>query len=135
MKQTSFFEKPMNLPPELIGLDLEPDKLPEIKVSDTSKDKDYIVITYGAHEGKKLEEIVGMSFLRNHVNTYRWSRIKDGSARVQNPYDNDAPNYILLLFEREDMEEVLKRFNIGNYKKGEINKYKLDVIINRQVLL
>lgn len=134
MKQTSFFEEKLNLPEELIGVDIEPDKLPEIKVDVDDTTMNYIIITYETGESTKLNELAGISFLRNHINTYRFTAIKDGSGKVPE-WVNDSPNYIILLFEKEDLEQVLKTFHIGNYKKGEIFKYKLDTIYNRQVLL
>lgn len=102
------------LPEELRGIDLEPDDLPSINI-EAGKIFQYVLIRYDTGESKELNEFVGFNFLKKKKVTYRYRDLVERKY-VQEEYINSSPNYILVTFEPEDLENVLRMFNIPSYQ-------------------
>ena len=110
---TEFTEFPF-LPEELRGIDLESDDLPSINI-EAERIFQYVLIRYDTGESKELNEFVGFNFLKKKKVTYRYRDLVERKY-VQEEYINSSPNYILVTFEPEDLENVLRMFNISSYQ-------------------
>lgn len=111
---TEFTEFPF-LPEELRGIDLEPDDLPNINI-EAGKIFQYVLIRYDTGESKELNEFVGFNFLKKKKVTYRYRDLVERKYVQDEEYINSSPNYILVTFEPEDLENVLRMFNIPSYQ-------------------
>lgn len=134
-KQKCFFEEEFNLPPELAGVDIEPDEIPEIKINNTITNN-YIIIDYDAGESLKINELAGTNFLRRGHKKYVFKKnIVEKEESLETPWVNDEPYSVLILFEENELDDIIKMFHIPQYKKNEIFKYRLKDIINKRTLL
>lgn len=113
---TEFTEFPF-LPEELRGIDLEPDDLPSINI-EAERIFQYVLIRYDTGESKELNEFVGFNFLKKKKVTYRYRDLVERKYVQDEEYINSSPNYILVTFEPEDLENVLRMFNIPSYQKN-----------------
>lgn len=113
---TEFTEFPF-LPEELRGIDLEPDDLPSINI-EAGRIFQYVLIRYDTGESKELNEFVGFNFLKKKKVTYRYRDLVERKYVQDEEYINSSPNYILVTFEPEDLENVLRMFNIPSYQKN-----------------
>lgn len=113
---TEFTEFPF-LPEELRGIDLEPDDLPSINI-EAERIFQYVLIRYDTRESKELNEFVGFNFLKKKKVTYRYRDLVERKYVQDEEYINSSPNYILVTFEPEDLENVLRMFNIPSYQKN-----------------
>ena len=113
---TEFTEFPF-LPEELRGIDLEPDDLPNINI-EAGKIFQYVLIRYDTGESKELNEFIGYNFLKKKKVTYRYRDLVERKYVQDEEYINSSPNYILVTFEPEDLENVLRMFNIPSYQKN-----------------
>ena len=111
---TEFTEFPF-LPEELRGIDLEPDDLPSINI-EAGRIFQYVLIRYDTGESKELNEFVGFNFLKKKKVTYRYRDLVERKYVQDEEYINSSPNYILVTFEPEDLENVLRMFNIPSYQ-------------------
>lgn len=111
---TEFTEFPF-LPEELRGIDLEPDDLPNINI-EAGKIFQYVLIRYDTGESKELNEFIGYNFLKKKKVTYRYRDLVERKYVQDEEYINSSPNYILVTFEPEDLENVLRMFNIPSYQ-------------------
>lgn len=111
---TEFTEFPF-LPEELRGIDLEPDDLPSINI-EAERIFQYVLIRYDTGESKELNEFVGFNFLKKKKVTYRYRDLVERKYVQDEEYINSSPNYILVTFEPEDLENVLRMFNIPSYQ-------------------
>lgn len=119
---TEFTEFPF-LPEELRGIDLEPDDLPSINI-EAGRIFQYVLIRYDTGESKELNEFVGFNFLKKKKVTYRYRDLVGRKYVQDEEYINSSPNYILVTFEPEDLENVLRMFNIPSYQENNAYNFR-----------
>lgn len=119
---TEFTEFPF-LPEELRGIDLEPDDLPSINI-EAGRIFQYVLIRYDTGESKELNEFVGFNFLKKKKVTYRYRDLVERKYVQDEEYINSSPNYILVTFEPEDLENVLRMFNIPSYQENNAYNFR-----------
>lgn len=119
---TEFTEFPF-LPEELRGIDLEPDDLPGINI-EAGRIFQYVLIRYDTGESKELNEFVGFNFLKKKKVTYRYRDLVERKYVQDEEYINSSPNYILVTFEPEDLENVLRMFNIPSYQENNAYNFR-----------
>ena len=127
---TEYTEFPF-LPQELQNLDIEPDYLPPINV-ESNLLYSYVYITYEPGEAKLLNEIVGYSFLRKKKNTFYYKELAERRNEQSTIYENEKEDYIIVLFQSEELDSVMKMFNLPFYYKNDT--YKLKDLINHEPL-
>lgn len=119
---TEFTEFPF-LPEELRGIDLEPDDLPSINI-EAGRIFQYVLIRYDTGESKELNEFIGYNFLKKKKVTYRYRDLVERKYVQDEEYINSSPNYILVTFEPEDLENVLRMFNIPSYQENNAYNFR-----------
>lgn len=129
-RMTEFTEFP-NLPSELQGIDIEPDYLPPINV-ESSRIYCHIYIKYEPGESKRLNELVGYSFLRKKKNTFYYRELAEHKGEQPVPFENDQDEYIIIIFEPNELDGVMKMFNLPYYYNN--NTYKLKDLVNHATL-
>ena len=120
-KMGEFTEFPV-LPEELVGVDIEPDDLPPINV-EANRVYEYVEITYEVGESQLMNDFVGYNFLGSNKNSFYFSDLMEKKDPKDKLYENKIPDYVLILFRPEEVDQVVKRFNLPYYTKN--NKFKL----------
>lgn len=123
-----YTEEFRNLPKELVGLDLEPEPLPPIDIEEDLC-YEYIQINYRAHHARDMIELVGYNFQKKNQNTIMLKVLKEReNAPLPEVWDNETDDYILIVFKKEERDEVERIFNLPGYEH--LNTYSLDDLLN-----
>ena len=118
-----------NLPDELKGVRLEPEPLPVIDVvADTTMMN--ITIRFRKHEAQRLADVCGVSFYRPHRNSYTFDEITSGKLVNDHVIDNEADDYINILFRPEQRDDVIRMFKLPYFVK--YDTYSIDELTSQE---
>jgi len=111
-----------NLPPELFGVDLMPDKLKKITVATRSNKKEFVKIIMEEGTVHLLEEITGIKFVEKDKVTYYFKNIINPHNQEESDrfitYNDINQFYMIIIFDKEEIKDVVKTFNLPKYRRG-----------------
>ena len=115
-------EQFQNLPEELVGLDLEPEPLSPVNIV-ASTESEFIKISYDAGEAPAFNKMVGCNFLKEGKNSYYYSELK--AKKFDFPeWNNAAPDYVLIIFKKEELDEMMEMFHLPSYTYRDSYQFK-----------